>query len=157
MRPTRKPVVILDCPARMLAWKAGSSTHAWTTGFSSVPMPSIVMPNRFAGLEAEVVGRHDAGAGQQDDSRRKAVVPTEPVDQVLEAAGHPGDARLAVKDDCRPALDFHADADRLAGGHGRGQRDRRAQVRSRRRRPWPAADTADSRPRCRGRSRRCRS
>ena len=45
----------------------------------------------------------------------KAVIPAEPVDQVLEAAGHAGNAGFALENRAAIAFDLHADADRPDG------------------------------------------
>ena len=58
--------------------------HYWTTGFTSVPMPSIVMRTMSPAARREVVGRDDAGSGQEKDSGREDVVAAEPFDQLLE-------------------------------------------------------------------------
>src|SRR5262249_61343492 len=48
-------------------------------------------PDSITGLEAEFIRRHDAGARQEHDPVGEAIVPAQPCDQVLEAAGHPRD------------------------------------------------------------------
>ena len=79
-------------------------------------------------LEAEVVRRDDPGARQEDDPVGEAILPPEPVDQVLEAARHPRDARLAPVDRLAVTLDRQADADGFAWRHRRGQGDARPQA-----------------------------
>ena len=88
----------------------------WTTGLTSVPIPSIVIRTMSPACRLKSSGGTMPGAGQQDDPARKTVVAAEPVDQLLEAAGHPRDAGFALENRGAVALDLHADADRRAGG-----------------------------------------
>ena len=108
-------------------------------------------------LQGELVGRHDAGAGQQHAALGKLVVAEEAVDQLVAAALQRSRAS------CRPANTGVAAAPDLELDLrlGRERADVpagcRAERAARRRRPSPAAGTAGSRLRCRASSCRCRS
>ena len=87
-----------------------------TTGLPSVPIPSIVIRTRSSGFKAEIIGRHDPGSGQQNDTVGKRLsLPSQSI-RSSKRAGHPGDARFALENrDCRP-FDLHPDADLARGG-----------------------------------------
>ena len=100
------------------------------------------------GLEREVVGRHEAGAGQQDAARGHGVVADAATRRARRSERRiravevsPSKSVLAVR-----AEDAQLDRERLAPSRrGRAPPGR---ARTRPRRPSPAAGRAGSRPRC---------
>src|SRR5207248_316838 len=65
--------------------------------------------NQVVRGEAEVVGRHDAGAGQEDHAVGETVLAAQPGDEVTQGAGHLRDARAPLEDLLAAPLDGQAD------------------------------------------------
>ena len=154
--PAPSPAAAVSVEIHGCAWcRLRAQTTA--TGFSSVPIPEMVMRTRIAGFERERIGRDDAGAGQQHRAVRECLRAEQILDELrerpfdLSGPGLAGKHRLAAASDLE--LNASTAARRLPSARRRST-DRR---RTRRCRSSPAADRAGSRPRCRASSCRCRS
>src|SRR3990172_3426298 len=72
-------------------------------------------------LEREVVGRDEAGPGEEDAARRDGIVSDEELDELGERALHPRRRRLAREELTAFAVeDPQADLERLGRGRGGG-------------------------------------
>ena len=121
---------------------------------SSTPTPSTAIRTAVAVLQRDLVGRDDAGAGQQHRAGGERELGEERGDELVEAALHLADRGRAGEQHARRRGGSRARSppcrSRARRGPGRSCRTARA----RRRRSWPAAGRAGWRPRSSARRRR---
>src|SRR5947207_15129876 len=78
-----------------------------------------------ARMERKVIGRHDAGAGEEKGAVREGIVARQPAYQVFQVAGHGGKGCGAGEGHRAAALDFQPNRHAFEWRHGVSERDDR--------------------------------
>ena len=84
--------------------------------------------HNVAGEESEIVGWDDAGAGEKENAVGEGVFASKPADEVVESAGHFGQASFAFEDGGRRATNDQFNADFFNRRHEFGQGNTRAEA-----------------------------